>query len=110
MTQYRALPTYEQPLQEGENLSSTWYRWMNDTEIGTPTSAEAAITVGPSPFTYQATKKGFVIVTGGTVSNIQFTRTGTYSTGQTQGSFPLSLSDQLTVTYSGAPTMTFVPQ
>lgn len=110
MTAYRAIPTYKTPLVTGENLSASWYRWMNDTDQGTPPSAEAAVTAGPSPFTYQAPKKGFVIITGGTVSAVQFTRVGTYTTGMVSGMFPVSLGDKLTVTYSGAPTITFVPQ
>jgi|KBSSwiStaDraftv2_1062776.scaffolds.fasta_scaffold00686_14 hypothetical protein len=108
--QYRALPTYTEPVDDKGNMSAAWRRWFSATDTGTPPAAEASITVGASPFTYQATQKGFVIVTGGTVSSIQFTRTGTYSTGQTAGVFPVSLADILTVTWSGKPTMTFVPQ
>lgn len=109
MTTYRALPTYTQPLTTGVNLSASWYRWMHDTDVGTPPSAETVVPVTASPFVYQAPKKGFVIITGGTVSLVQFTRVGTYSTGQTEGMFPMALGDQLTVTYSGAPTIVFVP-
>lgn len=110
MTEYRAVPTYKQPMQEGENMSAAWRRWIHAIDIGIPTSAEASITVGASPFTFQAEQQGFVIVTGGTVSSIQFKRVGTYSTGQTAGIFPVSFADQLIVTWSGKPTMTFVPQ
>ena len=109
MTTYRALPTYTQPLTTGQNLAQSWYRWMHDTDVGTPPSAEAQVAVGPSPFAYQAPKKGFVIITGGTVSAVTFTRVGTYSTGMVSGMFPVSLGDILTVTYSGTPTITFVP-
>lgn len=108
--QYRGLPTYDQPMDANGNMATSWRRWLHDTDVGTPPAAEAVITVGASPFAYQATQKGFMIVTGGTVSNIQITRTGTYSTGQTSGVFPLSLADILTVTWSGKPTLTFVPQ
>jgi hypothetical protein len=109
MTTYRALPTYTQPLTTGPNLSASWYRWMHDTDVGTPPSAETAVTVTASPFAYQAAKKGFLIITGGTVSLVQFTRVGTYSTGVVSGMFPVDLGDTITVTYSGAPTITFVP-
>jgi len=108
--QYRGLPTYTEPVDDKGNMSTAWRRWFSATDNGTPPAAEASITVGASPFAYQATQKGFVIVTGGTVSSIQFTRTGTYSTGQTAGVFPVSLADILTVTWSVKPTMTFVPQ
>lgn len=108
--QYRALPTYTQPMDENGNMSAAWRRWFSATDLGTPPAAEVSITVGASPFAYQATQKGFVTVTGGTVSGISITRTGTYATGQTTGVFPLSLADILTVTWSGKPTMTFFPQ
>lgn len=108
--QYRGLPTYEIPVQTGNNMTASWRRWFAATDNGTPPAAEAAITVGTSPFAYQATQKGFVVVSGGTVSAISITRTGTYATGQTTGVFPLSLADILTVTWSGKPTMTFFPQ
>jgi hypothetical protein len=108
--QYRGLPTYTEPMDEKGNMRVAWRRWFSATDSGVPPSAEASITVGASPFAYQATQKGFVVVTGGTVSNIQITRTGTYTTGQTSGVFPLSLADILTVTWSGKPTMTFFPQ
>lgn len=108
--QYRGLPNYNEPVMDKDVMRASWRRWFSGTDNGTPPAAEAAITVGASPFAYQATQKGFVIITGGTVSSIQFTRTGTYATGITAGIVPVSLADVVTVTWSGKPTMTFVPQ
>lgn len=107
--QYRAVPTYNEPLSERGNTSSAYYRFLHDVDLGTPPAAEVAIVVGVSPFTYIAARAGFVIVNGGTVSQIKFGRTATYVTGQTTGTFPVALGDQVIVTYSGAPAMTFVP-
>src|ERR1700734_3988179 len=76
VTTKRAIPTYEQPLTVGGNMSSAWRRWLHDTEVGPPPSNEAGITVTASPFSYQAPSRGFVIIHGGTVSQIQFTRMG----------------------------------
>lgn len=69
------------------------------------------VTVSASPFTYSPPVKGNVIVTGGTVSDISFSRDGTniYTTGQSSGMFQINANDRLIVTYTGAPTMTFVP-
>src|SRR5271163_2315946 len=108
--QFRQPPTYLEPLTQGKNTSSSWYRYFQQRELGTPPAAESAITVTASPFTYIALRAGFVIVSGGTVSAIAFSRTaGTfYVTGQTSGVFSMSLNDSLRVTYSGLPTMTFV--
>jgi len=108
--QYRLPPTYEEALTQQGHTSASWYRFMQGIHLGVPPNQEAAITVGISPFVYIAKQGGFLIIHGGSVSQISFTRSGTYNTGQTQGVFPVSLGDRITVTYSGAPTMTFVSQ
>jgi hypothetical protein len=70
----------------------------------------AAITVTASPFTYTAGFNGSVAVTGGTVSLIQLIRQGvTVATGLTAGLIPVSRRDQVVVTWTGSPTMTFLP-
>ena len=72
------------------------------------------ITVSTSPFTYQNTTgyDGDVIISGGTVSNIEFTRDNTtfYTVGFIEGVLRLSPSDRVRVTYTVAPTMTYVPR
>ena len=74
----------------------------------------SGITVGASPFTYQNTNTypADVIVSGGTVSAIAFSRDNAtfYTTGLTSGMFALSPYDFLRVTYTVAPTMTLVPR
>lgn len=109
--QYRQAPTYEVPIADtaSGNTHKSWYRWFRDTEKGTPPSQELAIKITASPYTYIAPSKGFVVINGGSVSQVAFTRVGTYTTGQTAGMFPVSANDKLTITYSGAPTITFVP-
>lgn len=70
----------------------------------------AVISVGASPFTYKAPAAGSVAVTGGTVSIIAISRQGTsVTTGLTAGLISLSRFDSLVVTYTVAPTMTFIP-
>jgi hypothetical protein len=71
----------------------------------------ATITPTGSPFTYTAAFDGTVVVTGGTVSALALIRQGTsIALGITTGPVPLSRLDQLQVTYSGAPTMNFLPR
>lgn len=86
----------------------------DDPQIQDPASRaqpSSAITVGGSPFTYNAAFDGTVVVTGGTVSAIAWIRQGvSTATGLTAGLFPLSRLDQLQVTYTVAPTMTFMPR
>lgn len=79
--------------------------------IATPQSAPLpdVLTPGASPWTFDAPGKGFVLVEGGTVSAITISRDGTtnYATGMTGGFFPVDWQDQLTVTYTVAPNVTF---
>jgi len=107
--QYRTPPNYVEPIVEGTNTSQSYYRFFQAVDQGIPPALETAVTVGGSPFTYTAQHGGFMIITGGMVSDVSFVRGTSYTTGQTAGVFPLSFGDQLVVTYSGAPTMTFVP-
>jgi len=74
----------------------------------------SGITPGASPYTYQNTL-GYpadVIVNGGTVSAIAFSRDNAtfYTAGAIGGIFPLSPYDYLRVTYTVAPTMTLIPR
>jgi hypothetical protein len=109
--QWRQVPTYEQPLTTGKNTSSSWYRWVQATEQGTAPAQESAVTPGASPYTYTAPRKGFLIVNGGTVSQISYSRSGTFHvTGQISGMVNMNQYDQVQITYSAAPTLTWVPQ
>lgn len=102
-------PTYEQPVAEKGQTSKVWYRFFQALYQGASPAAESTITVGASPFVYTAPAKGFMIVRGGTVSSLQFTRTVTNVTGLTSGLFILNQGDQLTVTYTGLPVLVWVP-
>jgi len=69
------------------------------------------VTVGASPFTYKASKKGAVAVSGGVVQSIQLTRDGIafYNVGLLDGIVALSTNDSVLVTFTTAPIMTFFP-
>lgn len=74
----------------------------------------SSITVGASPFTYTNTT-GYdadVMISGGGISKLLFTRNGTtfYNTGSYYGMFTLSPNDSLKVYYVSAPTMTLIPR
>ena len=72
------------------------------------------VTPGASPYTYQNTsgRPGDMIVSGGAVSAIAFSRNNAtfYTVGLVSGVFSLSAYDFLRVTYTVAPTMTFIPR
>jgi hypothetical protein len=111
MAQYRTVPTYTSAWTPGNKNDSTWYRYFQAAELGEPPSAEIPLTVTPSPFIYTAPKKGFMIVSGGTVTSIMISRTPPkyYATGETAGVFPLAQNDLIKVTFTGTPVMTFFP-
>jgi hypothetical protein len=71
------------------------------------------VTVGASPWIYQATQgyREHVIVSGGTVSLIEFSRDGAtwLGLGETAGMFVVDPGDQLRITHTAAPTVTRVP-
>jgi hypothetical protein len=111
MTQYRQAPQFETPLMDDKQTTSKfWYRYFQASETGQPPTGETAITVTASPFVYTAPRKGYVIVSGGTITNIQISRSGTYySMGASANSYPVAANDMLKVTYTGIPTMVFFP-
>jgi microcystin-dependent protein len=76
-----------------------------------PGSAMVAVTPTGSPFAYVAGAQGTLYVTGGTVSQIDFTRASTtINTGIVSGGVRLLQTDTVTITYTGtAPTITWVP-
>lgn len=107
--QWRAVPNYKENLIQSGATSSAYYRFLHDINTGNPPSAETTITLGASPFAYTAPQGGVVIINGGSVSQVSYTRSGTYVTGQLSGMFPVGAGDILTVTYASVPTMIFAP-
>ena len=72
------------------------------------------VTPGASPYSYINTSSyaASLIVQGGTVTLIEFSRNGTtfFDTGVLAGMFALSPYDRLRITYAIAPTVTLVPR
>jgi hypothetical protein len=95
-------------------MSGLSYNAGTSYDDGTSPAPVSNITIGASPFVYQNTGPNSinVIVQGGTVSLIEFSRDGTtfYNVGITAGIVPLSVNDRVRVTYTAAPTMTRVPR
>ncbi len=109
--QHNSLPNFNVPLEKQGITSKDWYFFWANLFIGLSPGDEVAVTVGASPYAYTAGVKGNVIVSGGTVSAIAFSRDGVtfYTTGQTAGMFALNARDSLRITYTVLPTVTFVP-
>jgi len=74
-------------------------------------TAAEPVTPGASPYTFRSGRDGYVIVQGGTVTQVDYVRLGVATkTGALAGLFPLLSGDGLQVTYTVAPTMTFIPR
>ena len=70
---------------------------------------KVSVTPGASPYTYTADRRGVVVISGGTVSTIELGRFGSFVTvGLAAGAIPVDEADQVKVTYTLAPTITFL--
>lgn len=109
--QFNTVPTYQVPLTAQGVTVKDWYFFFVGIFRGLPPGNVVPVTPGVSPYDYVAPSKGTLIVSGGTVSAIEFSRDGTtfFATGQTAGMFTLNQSDFLRISYSVVPTVTFVP-
>lgn len=109
--QYNSIPTFKVPLLSYGNTGKEWYFFWSGLFRGLPPGNVEPVTPTGSAYTYSATKRGSMIIAGGTVTLVEFTRDGTnfFDCGATAGMFYLNASDQLRVTYAVAPDMTFVP-
>jgi trimeric autotransporter adhesin len=110
--QFNRTPTYAEPIVTKGSISKSWYSFFSGLGSGLSFGLPSTVTPTGSPFSYKATEGGTLIIQGGSVSMVSFTRDGlsNFNTGQTQGMFPVSQGDTLIITYSAAPNLTFVPR
>lgn len=110
-SQNNRVPNFTVPLIQGGVTARDWYFFWDGLYRGLPPSNVAEPVLEASPMIYSAPVKGFLIIEGGSVGVVEFSRDGTtwYVTGQDQGMFPLSAADQLKITYTSAPNLAFVP-
>lgn len=101
------IPSSTEPIGQGGVLvTPVWLRFFNNL-VGT---SQPILSVAPagSPFAYTATAKGFLSISGGTVSGIALLRARV--TIQISGSMiPVQNGDVVTLTYSVAPILSFIP-
>lgn len=110
--QFNSLPNFPVPLMENRITSRDWYRFFVGLFRGLPPANVEPVTLTGSPYVYSATRKGSLIVEGGTVSAVEFSRDGgdTYiDVGTVAGMFTLNASDLLRLTYAVDPNVNFVP-
>lgn len=69
------------------------------------------VTAGASPFAYTASQNGTLSIQGGTVSSVAFDRSSvSFTVGFTSGLIPMATGDKVTITYTVAPTLYFIPR
>jgi len=102
-------------------ISREWYRFLYNMFVlngsgGAPTytNPSTPVVASASPFLYTNTETYTVdlMISGGGVSQLEFSRDGItyYDTGSYYGMFTLSPSDMLRVTYTQAPILTLIPR
>jgi hypothetical protein len=105
----QTFPTAATPavaLQNGNYYFTTpWIVWLQ--QLASQPAAPFTVTPTASPFSYLASGAGTLQITGGTVSARTLTRGGV--TVSVSGSVPVVNNDVVTVTYSVAPTLSFIP-
>lgn len=98
---------------ERGRMSSQFYRMMatllRSIAGWSSPDALASVTLTGSPYAYTAQQPGQLFVNGGTVSAVTLTRAGTTVNAPAAGCY-LTPGDTITVTYTVAPTVTFVPR
>ncbi len=109
-------PSADSPAGEGFSapLGNAWYYLLRTLwgRAGGSGATLPAVDVTPtgSPYQYESDISGNLVVRGGTISEISIVRgTSNVITGVTAGVFPMMRGDTVSVTYTVAPTMTFLP-
>lgn len=73
----------------------------------TPLSV-SAVTVGASPFDYEASRDGFVSIVGGVVSAVAYVRQGVSTSLGVVAVVPVKKGDTVRITYTVAPAVTLI--
>lgn len=91
-------------------LTQPWHGYLAQL-AGAPGPIVPNIVLGTSPFAYKAPSNGTISVHGGTVSSITIARARVsgVNVGFTSGSVSVAANDVVTITYSVAPTINFIP-
>jgi hypothetical protein len=111
----RIIPPNQNMVDAKGNPTINWWGFLLNTSqqaFGSDPTPEMTLTVSASPFTYTVPANGSIIVNGGPVTLIEYARQGGkfYPTGQSAGVFQVLQFDQLRITYTNAPSVTFFPR
>ena len=103
------VPSSRQPIADGAGMvTPVWQRFFN--VLVQAAAPITSVEVDASPFAFRAGARGTLSITSGTVSDISITRNMvSAATGLTAGLVPVANGDVVTVTYTVAPTIQFIP-
>jgi hypothetical protein len=104
-------PSWAVPAVEPETglLTQGWFGYL--AQLAGAPGPIVAVPASPSPFAYKAPSNGTLAITGGAVSSITLARARVsgVNVGFTSGSVAVAANDVVTITYSVAPTINFIP-
>lgn len=111
MNQFNLIPNISVMLSRNGVTSKDWFFFWSGLWKGLPPANVEPYTPVSSPDVYSATRRGSMLISGGTVTAVEFSRDGVtfYDTGITSGPVWLNATDRVRVTYAVAPDMVFVP-
>lgn len=105
------LPSQTLPINDAKSglLASIWYQFFVRIAQLSAEQPISTVTPGASPYTYTASTIGHLIVTNGSGLTIILARGSGSTTCQSGVFIPMAANDTVTVTYSVAPTIKFIP-
>ncbi len=111
----KILPPDNQLVDNRGVIYTNWWRFLlnvSNQAMGTNQTVPSTVTAGPSPYVFTTPAQGMLLVAGGPVTLIEYSKDGEtwYPTGVTQGQIQMSPNDHLRITYMNAPTLTFFPR
>lgn len=105
------IPDRQQPFVDKQGmLTEGWARFLVRLQQLTAERPIMPVSPGPSPYTFEATTIGDLLIKDGTVSLVVLTRGSVSVSCPASGFVPMAALDTVTITYSVAPSVTFVPR
>lgn len=88
-------------------ITQTWQRFLG--ALIAPPGDIATVTVSASPTSFTASARGTVGISGGTLTSVTLTRSGVSINLGVTRTVPVANNDLVTVIYTAAPTIKFIP-
>ena len=107
---YFGIPDFQLAvIDQDQKFTPEWQRGLTRLAQLSAERKIRAVSPGASPFTYTATTIGNLLISGGTVSAVSLVRGATSIACPTSGFIPMAGKDSVVITYSVAPTLSFIP-